>query len=59
MDGGSIRLAGVDLKELDPCWLRGQTIGMINQEPTLFATSVKENIRYGRPGSSDQEVCVF
>ncbi|XP_054278563.1 mitochondrial potassium channel ATP-binding subunit-like [Macrosteles quadrilineatus] len=56
VDEGHIRLAGVDLRELDPSWLRGQTIGLINQEPVLFATSILENIRYGRPSASDSEV---
>ena len=45
-----------DIKNLDPKWLRGQCIGYINQEPTLFNTSIKENIRYGRPDASDVEV---
>lgn len=53
---GSISVDGVNIKELDPSWLRGHTIGYINQEPTLFATSVMENIRYGKAGASDIEV---
>ncbi|XP_046661301.1 mitochondrial potassium channel ATP-binding subunit isoform X2 [Homalodisca vitripennis] len=56
VDGGTIRVGGVDVRELDPSWLRGQTIGIINQEPVLFATSILENIRYGRPQATDQEV---
>ncbi|PIK55319.1 hypothetical protein BSL78_07791 [Apostichopus japonicus] len=51
-----ITVDGVSIKDLDPSWLRGQTIGYINQEPTLFATSVMENIRYGKAGASDVEV---
>lgn len=31
-------------------------MGLISQEPILFGTSIVENIRYGRPGSSDDEV---
>ncbi|GFR75693.1 ATP-binding cassette sub-family B member 8, mitochondrial [Elysia marginata] len=53
---GQITLDGIDLRELDPSWLRGHAIGFINQEPVLFATTVMENIRYGRPDASDQEV---
>ena len=45
-----------DLCTLDPCWIRGSVIGYINQEPVLFATSIMENIRYGRPSASDEEV---
>uniref|UniRef100_A0A1B6GLK0 Mitochondrial potassium channel ATP-binding subunit n=1 Tax=Cuerna arida TaxID=1464854 RepID=A0A1B6GLK0_9HEMI len=56
VDGGTVRVGGVDVRELDPSWLRGQTIGIINQEPVLFATSILENIRYGRPQATDQEV---
>ena len=55
-DLGSLTIDGVNIKNLDPKWLRGQCIGYINQEPTLFNTSIKENIRYGRPDASDVEV---
>ncbi|PNF13674.1 ATP-binding cassette sub-family B member 8, mitochondrial [Cryptotermes secundus] len=56
VDEGSITIDGVDIRELDPSWLRGNCIGFINQEPVLFATSIMENIRYGKPGASDNEV---
>ncbi|XP_078334780.1 mitochondrial potassium channel ATP-binding subunit-like [Crassostrea virginica] len=56
IDDGKITIDGVSLKELDPTWLRGKAIGFINQEPVLFATSVMENIRYGRPDATDVEV---
>ncbi|CAO3655748.1 unnamed protein product [Mucor fragilis] len=52
---GEITLDGQDLKTLDPSWLR-QNIGFINQEPVLFATSILENIRYGRPDATMEEV---
>lgn len=52
---GRVTLDGVDLRELDPSWLRRQ-IGMVAQEPVLFAMSLAENIRYGRPEASDAEV---
>ena len=54
--GGRIYLDDTPLDEFDPSWLRGQIVGFINQEPVLFATTVMENIRYGRPSASDQEV---
>ncbi|XP_070382186.1 mitochondrial potassium channel ATP-binding subunit [Dermacentor albipictus] len=54
--GGSITLDGHDLKELDPDWLRRNVIGLIRQEPLLFATTIKENIRYGKPDATDEEV---
>ena len=53
--GGAVRLDGHDLRELDPTWLREQ-IGAVSQEPILFATSIGDNIRYGKPGATDAEV---
>lgn len=52
---GEILLDGVNIKSLNLKWLRGQ-IGLVNQEPALFATSIKENILYGKPDASDQEI---
>jgi ATP-binding cassette subfamily B protein len=52
---GVVCLDGSDVRELDPTWLRRQ-VGVVAQEPLLFASSVAENIRYGRPGASDEEV---
>ncbi|XP_013789570.2 ATP-binding cassette sub-family B member 8, mitochondrial-like isoform X1 [Limulus polyphemus] len=56
VDSGSITLDGKNLDQLDPKWLRGHVLGFINQEPVLFATTVMENIRYGRPDATDSEV---
>jgi len=36
--------------------LRKRVIGLINQEPVLFAMSILENIRYGKPEATDIEV---
>ena len=52
---GRVSLDGVDIRELDTSWLREQ-IGIVSQEPVLFATTIAENIRYGRPGATDAEV---
>ena len=54
-DAGAILLDGTPLTELSPDWLREQ-VGVVSQEPILFATTIAENIRYGRPGASDAEV---
>ncbi len=54
-DAGRVLLDGVPLTELDPSWLREQ-IGVVAQEPILFSTSIAENIRYGRPQASLEEV---
>jgi len=56
VNNGKIFLDDHDITALDPTWLRGSVIGFIHQEPVLFATSVLENIRYGRPDASDEEV---
>jgi ABC transporter fused permease/ATP-binding protein len=52
---GRITLDGIDLVRLDPRSLR-QKIGAVMQEPALFAESIADNIRYGRPDASDEEV---
>ncbi|MHC4829134.1 MAG: ABC transporter ATP-binding protein, partial [Planctomycetota bacterium] len=54
-DGGQILLDDRDLRELDPDWLRSQ-VGVVAQEPILFAATIAENIRYGRPDATDAEV---
>lgn len=56
MNGGSITIDGHDIRDLDPSWLRQRVLGFISQEPLLFATTVLENIRYGKPDASDEEV---
>lgn len=56
VNDGSITVGDVDIRVLKPSWLRGRVIGLINQEPILFATTVMENIRYGKPTATDDEV---
>ena len=48
---GQILLDGHDLKSLKLRWLR-QQMGLVAQEPTLFATSIKENLLLGRESES-------
>ncbi|GJN89308.1 hypothetical protein Rhopal_002288-T1 [Rhodotorula paludigena] len=48
--GGVVKLDGVPLKELNVKWLRNQ-IGLVMQEPTLFATTIAGNIAHGLIGS--------
>ena len=52
---GSIRIDGIDIREIDPFELRKQ-IGIVTQEPLLFDDTVFENIRFGRPEASRDEV---
>ncbi|KAJ0977985.1 hypothetical protein J5N97_013459 [Dioscorea zingiberensis] len=54
-DNGAILLDGVDIKKLKLKWLRSQ-MGLVSQEPALFATSIKENILFGKEGATMQEV---
>uniref|UniRef100_A0A8C4HBV7 Bile salt export pump n=1 Tax=Dicentrarchus labrax TaxID=13489 RepID=A0A8C4HBV7_DICLA len=48
---GMVTLDGHDIRGLNIQWLRS-LIGIVEQEPVLFATTIAENIRYGRPGVS-------
>ena len=52
---GTIRLDGIDIRDLALGDLR-RSLAVVPQDPTLFSTSVTENIRYGRPDASDAEV---
>jgi subfamily B ATP-binding cassette protein MsbA len=52
---GAVRLDDVDVRRLDLQELRGQ-IGMVPQEPMLFAGTVRENLAYGRPGATDPDI---
>jgi ATP-binding cassette subfamily B protein len=52
---GSIRLDGADLRSLDPREAR-RLLAVVPQDPVIFAASVLDNVRYGRPGASRAEV---
>ena len=52
---GTVRVDGVDLATADPADLR-RRIGLVAQDPMIFGTSARENIRYGRPDATDAEV---
>ncbi|KAI5665259.1 hypothetical protein M9H77_24582 [Catharanthus roseus] len=52
---GQVLLDGHDIKTLKLRWLR-QQIGLVSQEPALFATTIKENILLGRPDASMVEI---
>src|SRR5690606_28577833 len=53
--GGSVRIDGVDVREVTQESLQ-QQIGIVLQDTFLFSTTVMENIRFGRPAASDEEV---
>jgi ATP-binding cassette subfamily B protein len=52
---GRILVEGVDAAEADPRAVRA-CLGLVAQEPAIFAASAADNIRYGRPEASDAEV---
>lgn len=52
---GRILLDRTDIRDLDLKWLR-QQIGVVNQEPALFATTIRENILYGKDDATLEEV---
>ena len=54
-DGGRILLDGRDIATMTRHDVRRRT-GMVLQDPWLFAGTIRENIRYGRPGATDEEV---
>lgn len=54
-DEGSITLDGVDLRDINLVWLRNQ-IGYVGQEPVLFATTIKENLLFGKEDATEKEI---
>lgn len=53
--GGRILVDGQDIRDLDLTQYR-QHLGIVSQVPFLFAGTVADNIRYGRPGATDDEI---
>jgi ATP-binding cassette subfamily B protein len=53
--GGAVRIDGVDVRQVRAESLRRQ-IGLVLQDTFLFSMAVMENIRFGRPGATDDEV---
>ena len=53
--GGSISIDGLDVRSITQKSLH-KAIGIVQQDVFLFADTILENIRYGRPGATDQEV---
>ena len=55
VDAGSLRVDGLDVREWDRAALR-QEFAMVLQDTWLFNGTIRENIRYGRPDATDEEV---
>uniref|UniRef100_W5N0E5 ATP-binding cassette sub-family B member 5 n=1 Tax=Lepisosteus oculatus TaxID=7918 RepID=W5N0E5_LEPOC len=54
-DAGEVTLDGRDIRSLNVKWLR-ENMGIVSQEPVLFATTIAENIRYGREDATDEDI---
>jgi len=52
---GAVTIDDVDLRAADPAAVRGH-LAVVPQDPVIFATSVLENVRYGRPSATEAEV---
>ncbi|KAI4792412.1 hypothetical protein KUCAC02_033401 [Chaenocephalus aceratus] len=52
---GTVTLDGHDIRTLNTQWLRS-LIGIVEQEPALFATTIAENIKFGRPGVTMEDI---
>ncbi|KAL4199105.1 hypothetical protein AMTRI_Chr03g143190 [Amborella trichopoda] len=52
---GEVLIDGINLKKLKLGWIR-EKIGLVSQEPVLFATTVRENIAYGKPDATLEEI---
>lgn len=55
VQSGRITIDGHDIRDVTLDSL-GASIGMVNQEPFLFHASIRENLRYGRPGATDEQI---
>jgi ATP-binding cassette subfamily B multidrug efflux pump len=53
--GGRVTIDGVDVRDVDEATLR-RNVGVALQEAVLFSGTIRDNIRYGRPEASDEEV---
>ncbi|KAL1552967.1 ABC transporter B member 11 [Salvia divinorum] len=52
---GEILIDGINIKEFQVRWIRGK-IGLVSQEPVLFASTIRDNIAYGKDGASLEEI---
>jgi len=55
VQGGRVAIDGVNVKDLQPTSLH-EVVGVVSQEPVLFGTTIYDNIRYGRPDASFEQV---
>eukprot|EP00043_Microstomoeca_roanoka_P012782 m.124284 g.124284 ORF g.124284 m.124284 type:complete len:815 (-) comp15590_c0_seq2:410-2854(-) len=52
---GAVFVGGRNIRDLNPAWLHSH-MALVGQEPVLFAMSIKDNIKYGKPNATDEDV---
>ena len=52
---GSIEIDGIDIRSIEICKLRS-IFGSVEQEPVIFSTTVRNNLLYGNPNATDNEI---
>uniref|UniRef100_M8C355 Putative ABC transporter B family member 8 n=1 Tax=Aegilops tauschii TaxID=37682 RepID=M8C355_AEGTA len=55
VDRGSVRIDGMDVREMNVLWYRGFT-ALVSQEPAMFSGSVRDNIAFGKPEADEEEI---
>lgn len=55
VDRGSVRVDGVDIRQLDIQWYR-KHMALVSQEPVIYSGSIRDNILFGKPDASENEV---
>ena len=55
LQDGAVRVAGTDVRDLPLVWLRSN-VSLVLQDVFLFAGSIRDNIAFGRPGASEDEI---
>lgn len=55
VERGIVRIDGMDIRQLDIIWYRGFT-ALVSQEPVIFSGSVRDNIAFGKPEASEEEI---
>ncbi len=55
VSAGAVRIDGVDVRDVTQCSLRRQ-FGLVPQDPFLFSGAIADNIRFGRPDATDEEI---
>ena len=55
VDGGAVTVGGVDVRDMDLAWLRGQ-IGVVTQDTYLFNGTILENLRYAKQDATMEEI---